>query len=471
MNQQAISSLVTASVLASFAGCAAVTDDDVTAGAAATQALIEPSVVTVRYVDATADALDDWGTDRLIDPALVAAKTLVVRYCAQHFPTGSPALANLTTALAAYSAIPGVGIDITDIAAQPGTATHVDPETLARPANAIYIDYSYQLDNHVFASTSVGSCDSSTPKHCTQGHTYLNGNTIGADTDLFNADKAPSVGVFVHELGHVFGMNHLNEDDDRIELHDAASMGLDRTTVHGHKLQGEDFRGTVIQAATHAFLRAHYPTTSTILQLATDEIVVHHNMSIVDTSVPDAPRHIEFNPSKSYMAWGTGASLIADKNEVKLRWNPGADNGSPIRGAFEPCTAPGTLPRWFARMSETSVRTANTRFQAAFEVSTGGAGFTTVAERGIDSHVGLPGETDFRQIDWEASFAISAADVGVAGGAGITAPVTRVLRFRADSTGVLTERDETNNEWHVHLCLYPGADTTCQDPAVVCPDP
>ena len=95
--------------------------------------------------------------------------------------------------------------------------------------------------------------------------------------------------------------------------------------------------------------------------------------------------------------------------------------------------------------------------------------WTTVAERTFDSYTA--GQTDFRQIDWEKTFPISAAAVGVTGGAGITAMTTRQLRFKADSTNVLSERDEQNNKWHVNLCLYPASDTTCQRASVVCSQP
>jgi hypothetical protein len=77
--------------------------------------------------------------------------------------------------------------------------------------------------------------------------------------------------------------------------------------------------------------------------LATDEIVAHRNMSLVDTS-PTPPSHIEWNPTKTF-TWGTASWLISDVNEVKLRWNPTADGGGGAVGAFEPCAQPGTLPK------------------------------------------------------------------------------------------------------------------------------
>ncbi|HMG54027.1 MAG TPA: hypothetical protein VK601_11100 [Kofleriaceae bacterium] len=468
-------------VLAMVGGCAALavaacepegaaSDDPETEIGEIAQGLTQVSITTTRGITTTANALADWGGGKQIDPAIVIAGTLTVRYCQEHFPAGSTALANLISALDAYNAVAGVAIHITDIAAAPGTATHpANLATFAAPSNAIYIDYSYAMDPGAFAGTGFDSCDASTPRKCTQAHTYVNGNTVVTDTDVFNSDDAPSVGVFIHELGHVFGMQHINEGNDSVVLANPSNMWFDRTTVHGNKYQRNDHRTAVIQAATHAFLLAYYPAASSGA-LGTDEIVAHHNMSIADTSTPTAT-HIEFNPSKSYTAWGTGAALIADKNETKLRWNPLAETGTGVLGAFEPCTGTGTLPRWFARMSETSTSTVNTPFEAVFQVSTTEAAtvWTTVAERTFDSY--LAGQTEFRQIDWERTFPISAASAGVTGGAGITAITSRQLRFKADSTNVLAERNEQNNDWHVNLCLYPASDTTCQNASVVCAQP
>ena len=330
------------------------------------------------------------------------------------------------------------------------------------PSNAIYVDYDDTLSSGVFASTAhpLASCDASSPRQCTQARIYVNPDSVPAG-------DAPSIGVFMHELGHVFGLQHINEDDDSVVLSNPATMSLDRTVVHGNKLHSDDFRSTVIHAATLAFLQHYYPEPNDP-DLETNEIVTHRNMSLADAS---GSMHIEFNPSKSYTDWGTGGALIADKNETKLRWNPAAENGAGGFGAFEPCTLPGTLPRWFARMSDTSTSTVNTPYQARFQVSsleTGGT-WTTVAERSFDSHNAA--QTPFRQIDWEKTFPLSAAAAGVVGGAGITTMTRRRLRFEADSTNVLAERNEGNNEWWVNLCLYPASDTTCDSPAVVCAQP
>jgi hypothetical protein len=101
--------------------------------------------------------------------------------------------------------------------------------------------------------------------------------------------------------------------------------------------------------------------------------------------------------------------------------------------------------------------------------NTAGTTWSVVAERTFDSYVA--GQADLRQIDWEKTFPISAADVGVVGGAGITAITTRKLRFKADSSGAITERNESNNEWRLNICLYPASNTTCQNTSVVCAQP
>jgi hypothetical protein len=435
-------------LLIPLAACASEELDETTV-----EELTQVGIVTTRGISASVNNLADWNRNTMIDPTIVDNGTLRVRVCIEHFPIGSQARTNLVAALTAYNTVPGVAIDITDIAGAAGTGTHPNLATFALPTDAIYVDYDDTLASNVFASmaTIPASCDASSPQQCTQARIYVN-------PDKVPAGEAPSVGVFMHELGHVFGMQHINEDDDSLVLNNPTTMSLDRTIVHGNKLQSDDFRSTVIHGATLAFLQSYYPEANDP-DLATNEIVVHRN-----TSVSDGVTHIEFNPSKSYQDYGSGLALIADLNETKLRWNVTA-------GVFEPCTLPGTTPRWFARMSDTSTNAVNTQFQARFQVSslpTGGT-WTTLVDRMFDSHNAA--QTDYRQIDWDRELAITATALNVAGGAGIAAMTQRRLRFEADSTGVLAERNESNNSWWVNLCLYPASDTTCEQTSVVCAQP
>lgn len=430
-----------------------------------TQDLTTVSIVTTRPLVLTASTLADWNSDKQISPTIVANNTLKLRYCAYHFPAGSQALANLTTAINAYSGAAGVAINVTDIAAAAGTSSHPNLSTFTLPANAIYVDYD-NIGAGAYASTALpsASCDASSPKRCTQARIYVTDTAPGFTNPTVVSD-ASSVGVFVHELGHVFGMKHINEDDDSVAQLNPSAMAFTRTTVHGNKTQADDFRGNVIQAGTLGFLRTYYAATGATT-LGTDEIVAHRNMSMVSGTT-----HIEWNPSKSYGGWGTAGALIADKNETKLRWNPAADVGTGVPGGFEPCTAAGTVPRWYAQMSETSTNTIDKLFQAVFEVSNNDLAttWTQVATHTFDSYVA--GQADFRQIEWEKTFALSAAAFGLPGGAGITASTTRKLRFRADASNALAERNEVNNEWQVNLCLYPASNTTCQNASVVCAQP
>ncbi|MFN0251637.1 MAG: hypothetical protein ACKV2T_32475 [Kofleriaceae bacterium] len=401
--------------------------------------LVETGLVRLRPIDITPDILDDWSTDKQISQNLVANATLKVRYCAEHFPEGSQVLANLKQALTAYSAAPGVSIDITDIAAEPGTEAHPDLSTFTYPSDAIYLDYK-AMD--AYAAASFMSCDRSSPKQCTQAKILISDSQPGFSNPMV-VDDATSVGVFMHELGHVFGMVHINNESDSIVLLEPTAMALDRTTIHGLKTHATDFRSNLIHAATLGMLQTYYgdPTDP---ELAIDEIVAHHNMS---TAFGDT--HVEWNPSKTY-TYGTATAAIEDLNETKLRWNA-------AHNSFEPCTNYGTLPRWFARMSETSTNTTNTPFEAVFEVTNNTAG-TTWREVASSTHDSL-GANDLRQIDWERTFHISLGDVGLA-----SAPsgvVDRKLRFRADAGNDLAERNEANNQWWVNVCLYPASDTTC----------
>jgi hypothetical protein len=417
-----------------------------------TQGLTTTSTVTTRGVDLTPNVLADWTMDRQIRTALVTNHTLKVRYCEAHFPPTSQALANLMAALGAYSGAPGVAINLVDVAPAAGTSTHpADLSTFPLPADAIYVDFSPDLASDVFASTGLpsASCDSSSPRQCTQARLYVNDDKVSTDP--------PSMGVFMHELGHVFGMKHINEDDDSVTKLNPNDMWFDRTTVHGLKHQSDDFRGLVIHAGTLAFLRQYYPATTTGT-LDTDEIVAHHNMSMVQT-VGTVTSHYEWDPAKAYGGWGTAGALVAGLNDVKLRWNPTADVGTGVAGGFEPCSAaPGTLPHWFARMSETSTNTVDKLFESVFEVTNNdlGTNWSQVATHTFDSYVA--GQADFRQIDWDKTFALPPAAFGLPA-TGVTAKTLRQLRFRADANNSLAERNEVNNEWQVNLCLYPAGST------------
>jgi hypothetical protein len=443
--------------LASCAGPAGDGSDPSEVVSATSRALTTSFHVTSRGLNLTPNILADWGNEKQISAALVTGHTLKVRYCGWHFPSGSVQLANLMSALGAYNGAAGVAINLVDVAAEPGTTKqHPDPATFTLPADAIYVDYSPDLDADVFASTSLpsSSCDSASPKQCTQAKLYLNEARYTA--------KSPSKGVFMHELGHVFGMSHINEDDDSSPRLDPSDMWFDRTTLHGHKDDGVDFRGIVIQAGTLAFLRHYYAATSDGT-LDTDEIAADRNMTMVGETSGTVTPHYEWDPAKTF-GWGTGASLVADFNDVKLRWNPTADAGHGVQGAFEPCSQPaGTLPHWFARMSETSTNTVDKLFEAVFEVTNNDAGtaWSQVATHSFNSYY-EPGRADFRQIDWDQTFALPAAAFGLPS-TGVTAKTLRKLRFRADANDSLLERDEANNDWDVNLCLYPSGSTCASD--------
>lgn len=409
----------------------------------ATSTLASVSRVAKRGVDLTPDILTDWGNKKQLAQSIVANHTLVVRYCKTHFPPGSRALANLQAALKAYSAVPGVAIDITDIDAANGTESgHPDLDTYELPSDAIYVDYG-ELPEGAYAGTSLRACDeASSPHQCTKARILIT-KAAPQFLDPLSDTDVTSVGVFMHEIGHAFGLSHINEADDSSMRLVPADMWFDRTTIHGWKTEGTDFRSDLVHAGTLGFLLTYYPDP-VATGLETDEIVVHRNMSTVDGAT-----HVEWNPAKTYIR-GLARAAIADYNETRLRWNA-ADN------TFEPCSNYGTLPRWFGRMSETSTNTTNIPFDAVFEVTRNDANtaWTEVASQALDS----VGTHDLRQIDWDRTFRISLADVGLTSAP--TSVIDRKLRFRADARNVLAERNESNNEWAVNVCLYPASDTAC----------
>jgi hypothetical protein len=439
--------------LALGAGC--VLDDEIATPEIAdvTQA-VNTGNVNIREVILTPDVLADWTQDRQISQALVTGHTLKVRYCAEHFPPNSTQLANLMSALGTYNGAAGVAINLVDVAEQPGTTTHPNLNTFTLPEDTIYYDYddSYPPGSGVFAETGIGACDSSSPRQCTHAHTYLNSKKYTTD--------APSKGVFVHELGHVFGMSHINADDDSVTKLDPQDMWFDRTTIHGFKHDAEDRRGIALQAGTLAFLRYYYAAT-TDGTLGTDEVVADRAFTFVgETDANGVTPHYEWDPAKAFEGWGTAGSLIGCGlggqclNEVKLRWNSTLDIGTGTLGGFEPCNLAGTLPHWFARISETSTNTVDKLFDSVFEVTNSdlGTNYFAVATQTLDSYIA--GQADFRQIDWDVYLPLSLAAFGLS-----SAPTTktlRTLRFRADSNNSLLERNGANNDWEVTLCLYPS---------------
>lgn len=414
--------------------------------------------LTVRAVEATQTHLLDWGNGQQMDPALVASGQLEVRYCEKHFPTGSQALANLKKAVDAYNQIPGLSFDL-PVLPQPGTATaHPDLATFALPANAIYVDYD-DLKPGAWAATSIvsASCGAPTtsrgPRPCSKAHLY-------AAADKYDSDDAPldptalppSVGVFMHELGHAFGQAHIVPDSDSGPpvLVDAESIVYDRVTIHGPKHHGEDPRETSIQAATLAFLRTSYADSSAGLD--TDELTVHPVMGLADLV---ALSNVEITPAKDF-SHGT-ASIADGLNETKLRW-------SASRGAFVAC-ATGQKPVWLGRYSDLSTNAVSKDYTIAYTVSSLEAPITTPSQwTRVSTKVGLhthdPGESDFRQIDWRNTLTITAAQANVPA-SGPTAMIKRKLGFVVDADNTVAERREGNNDWAVTLCLYPESDTAC----------
>jgi hypothetical protein len=401
-------------------------------------------VVIVRGLNPTAADLGDWANSRQLSPALVADGSLSVQYCEEHFPDGSQALINLKEAVATYSAIPGVAVSLT-VSAAAGSSTHPADVEAFVPAEAVYVDYAYDMEPGAWAGAKARSCTAGTGsiEACSRGLIKLNGDRYLTDTDPFDSGNAPSTGVFMHELAHLFGLSHIETD---VPPANASNLALNRATVHGHKRHGEDGRGTAVHALTMRFLREYYPDDSPGLD--TDELTVHPNMVLADPTVPSVE---EFTADKSYRR-GSGLGLADGINEVKLRWNPLLSGG-----AFEACAVPGVSPTWYAQFSEISTSTANTTFSAEFLVSTAPVPDTTewtvVATRsGLNTYVA--GQADFRQFEWTRALTIRASDVDVPfwGPLGM---VVRRLKFRVDAAGDVAERREGNNEWDVKICLFP----------------
>jgi len=410
-----------------------------------------PTVIeflTDRPVEATATHLADWGMATILDPAIVADGTLEIHYCQAHFAAGSLALANLTTAIDAYNDIPGLAFHMS-LVADPNAVQHPDLTTFAFPANAIYLDYDTLADNTTFAVTQHQACRAATvigaPKPCTRAHIYANQTHYTTDSV---PSTSPSVGVFMHELGHAFGQMHIDGSDAH-PVSNNESMVYDRLTIHGPKYDSNDPRGTVIPAASLAFLLTYYADATPGLD--TDELSVHQVMTLVDET---SGAEVEFAPAKDFA--DGDRSLIAGLNETKWRWSSA--------GYFVTC-ADATKPVFLGRYSDLSTNRTDTRYSIAYSVSTvetpASTQFTRVATASLSSASSLSGfVTDFRQIDWKPPLTVGSGAAGLPA-SGPVALSKRQLTFAVDVDNNLAERHEHDNDWTVTLCLYPESDTAC----------
>lgn len=401
-----------------------------TAGPAAAQAVR-------RDVAATPMNLADWAGERRLAPDLVA--DLTIYYCEEHFPAGSQALANLEAAVAAYDMMPGVRIALATAPA-PGTTTHV-PDL--KFDDAVMVDYA-PIDPDAWAGAFVGTCDPvGAIEECRLGRVLLNSLHYTTDTDPWDDERAPSVGVFFHELGHLLGLTHPENST-------GANRALARATIHGPKVHRDDPRGAVRHALTLAHLRAVYPAKLALLPDA--ELSVHPVLMLADA---DGTTSDEITFDKRYQR-NPEAGLADGLNEVKLRWNP-------VGRRFDACVAPtaSAPPTWRAQLSETGGGLLTQAVELRWSISTAAkpAKWTRLATTTIDHAAGVE---PLAQYDWTTKLVIGAAAVGLPVSGPLTM-VTRQLAFEIDPDGAVTEDDETDNRVTATVCLYPAGDA-CSAP-------
>jgi len=391
-----------------------------------------------REVAPTPLNLADWAGPKRFSPALAAAG-LTIYYCAAHFPAGSQALANLEAAVAAYDAMPGVALDLT-LAPRPGA--HV-PELWLN--DAIMVDYAALPDEGWAAGPldgcrPIGAADAT--EECTRGRIKLSEAHYVTDTDPWDAGRAPSVGVFFHELGHLFGMTHPQNSA-------GANLHLARATIHGPKHHSDDPRGTARHAATLAHLRAAYPVRWPTLP--TTELTAHPVLMLGDpvTGASDEitlDRRFQRHPE---------SGLADDLNHVRLRWNSAAQR-------FDVCTAGGGLPSWRAQLSDTGGGTAAQSVTLRWSIANATprpTAWTTLATTTIDP---ASGAEPLAQYDWTTTLRITATAAGLPYG-GPTAMTRRELAFEIDPENAVVESDETDNRVTASVCLYPAGDA-CDAP-------
>ncbi len=434
--------------------------------------------VVVRNVTLSAAEVRALQLGQMLDPALLATGAIKVKVCEEHLPAGSQIRANLDAALAAFSSIPGVAITLKPSTNMAGTHHHDD--AVVPGANQIFVDYvpgggsltpptagvcpeGEQISCMGLCDTppdfaaafASDGCTTGDPKKCDRAKLHLSSFVydVACLDPAGEINRAPSVGVFMHELSHGLGLTHLvkpSDDGGSGELGVQTTSGQILTyatsIVHGHKFQEDDLRGTTITAGTLVYLMAAYPSTN-LAGLRTPELVAHPTMAFASWSGP-TNQAAEMSVDHSVLLETTPGLVDPDRNPLTLRW-------STTEGRYEPCTKPGVNPTWTAHVSETSTSSSPTLFDLVFETQARGE-WKQVAK--------LPGGiandafgTTYRQIEWTATFRIDATDVGVA------VPNVRSssrLRFRVDPSNTVSgERDENNNSWEVPLCLLPAGES------------
>lgn len=405
------------------------------------------------------------GLRHFLNPAY--ADDFVVSVCEDHFAVGSQGRINLEEALRKIDRVSGAAIGMTieegphrcDAPIRFCPALYGSPVGKANTKERIHIEMA-ALSPHgtVFDATASvfhyfedfngspewkwGGRDQPTPRKsdyvvlavqsiAPKGYTDYTADPLG------EVDKAPTVGVFAHELGHAFHFSHDNDRlfpgtlarplAERLFNGHASLRGGDRNLFHAFDNPGgtqHDIRTGGVTAFSKALLRNYYPTAAPPARDAKPQWYNHVVLILEDPDTgPDAI---------------VGATF-ADHNPAHLRYDAGGD-------IYRDCFT-GNKPVYRMQYSDASSRDCNAVIEPEVTVAFVHKG-TQLASR---SHENQDCDHDFIQYDWSRTLTLRSSVLGTPPAGGTS---EELICGRVDPDKLIPEHAEDDNRRCVNVTLY-----------------